>query len=92
MNQWDALWLKFIKEQNLTTKENDRYMDNIRVFTLALKSDWRWDGDGFYFCDEWKAEDLMDGKSPTRRTAEHMAKAMSSIFINTGCSKKAETY
>ena len=33
----DSLWLKLIKEQNLTTEEKDRYMDDVRVFTLALK-------------------------------------------------------
>ena len=53
MNHWDSLWLKLIKEQNLTTEENDRYMDDVRVFALALKPGWRWDGDGFYFCG-WK--------------------------------------
>ena len=60
----------------MTTDENDRYMDHIRVFLLALKAGWRWEEN----CEEWKKEDEWDGKSPTRRTAENWVKAMSCLI------------
>ena len=80
MNYWADCWMEPLRGQHLTSEEQDRYMDDVRVFVLALKAGWRWDNDGLYFCKAWQDEDLLVGKSPTRRTGEQMVKAMSSIL------------
>ena len=80
MNHWDTLWTGLLKSERMSHEEADRYMDDLRVFMLALKMGWRWKEDGFYFCKEWEEEDLLSGKSPTLRTAENMILAMSSLL------------
>ena len=55
-------------------------MDDIRIFLLAMKEGWRWQEDGFYFCEKWRLEDQLAGKSATRRTAEQLVKSMRSIL------------
>ena len=45
MNYWDACWMELLRDQNLTSEEQDRYMDDVRVFMLSLKAGCRWDND-----------------------------------------------
>ena len=49
MNHWDTQWIGLLKAEKMTHEEADRYMDDLRVFMLALKMGWRWREDGFYF-------------------------------------------
>ena len=37
MNYWDACWMDMMATQNVETLEEDRYMDDIRIFLLAMK-------------------------------------------------------
>ena len=80
MNHWDTLWIGLLKAEKMTHEEADRYMDDLRVFMLALKMGWRWRENGFYFCKEWEKEDLESGKSTTLRKAENMILAMNSLL------------
>jgi hypothetical protein len=57
-----------------------RYMDDIRAFLHAIRAGWRmWEGRPC-FCEEWKLEDIKDGKSATRRTAEILISIMNQVM------------
>jgi hypothetical protein len=55
-------------------------MDDIRAFLHAIRGGWRlWEGKLCY-CEEWRKEDMMDGKSATKRTAEILLGIMNLIM------------
>ena len=53
------------------------YVDDVRI--QALAEGWRWVGNGFDFSTEWEELDRLPDKSDQLRTAEEIAKAMSSL-------------
>ena len=80
MNTWDVRWLEMMSENGLDVMTGIRYMDDIRAFLKAIREGWRWWEDRLCFCEEWRIEDLKDGKSATRRTAEILLQIMNSIM------------
>ena len=80
MNTWDTKWMEMMTTNNLAIITGVRYMDDIRAFLHAIRAGWRmWDG-RLCFCEEWKMEDMKDGKSATRRTAEILLNLMNQIM------------
>ena len=55
-------------------------MDDIKAFLHAIRAGWRmWEG-RLCFSEEWKEEDLKDGRSVTRRTAHILISIMNQIM------------
>ena len=80
MNTWDINWMEMMTTNNLAIITGVRYMDDIRAFLHAIRAGWRmWDG-RLCFCEEWKMEDMKDGKSATRRTAEILLNIMNQVM------------
>ena len=84
MNVWDLRWLETLRMNNIKTKGGCRYMDDIRVFMNSLKAGWRWSDGELRYCDAWRDEDMMAGKSNEERTAEAMIASMNGVwgFLN----------
>ena len=80
MNEWDARWLETLEANNIKLRKGERYMDDIRAILQGLKMGWRWWEGGLYYCDEWRLDDELGGKSACRRTSEALLEAMNEIF------------
>ena len=80
MNAWDIRWMERMATNNISVITGVRYMDDIRAFLHAIRAGWRmWEG-RLCFCETWKLEDIKDGKSATRRTAEILISIMNQVM------------
>ena len=84
MNVWDARWLEVMRTNNINIHGGCRYMDDIRIILASLKAGWRWSDGELWYCEAWKTEDLVAGKSDEERTAEILIASMNDImhFLN----------
>ena len=81
---WDEKLMKKMSENNLTSDDGSRYMDDIRLIMNAIQMGWRWMDGGMYFSDKWKEEDMSDDRTATQRTSDIIKGIMNSImsFLN----------
>ena len=80
MNTRDTKGMEMMTNNNLTVITGIRYMDDIRAFLHAIRAGCRlWEG-RLCYCEEWRMEDLKDGKSATRRTAEILLAIMNQVM------------
>ena len=65
-------------------KTGVRYMDDIRIFTHAIRAGWRWCDGTLCYCEKWRLEDEKSGMSSTARTARFIVDIMNSMktFLN----------
>ena len=80
MNEFDARWLEKMESNNIKIRKGQRYMDDLRAILRALKPGWRWLDGGLWYCDEWKLEDHLAGKSSSRITGEALLGSMNDIM------------
>ena len=69
MNTWDTRWLERLEDNGIRIKTGVRYMDDIRIFTHAIRAGWRWWNESLCYCEEWRIETEESGMSSTARTA-----------------------
>ena len=55
-------------------------MDDLRAILRAFKDGWRWLDGGLWYCDAWKIEDQLAGKSNSRITGEALLGSMNDIM------------
>ena len=80
MNMWDRKFQDILVENNIEMKTGCRYMDDVRIFLLAIKEGWRWWDGRLCYSEDWKQEDIKAGKSNTRRTGELLLEIMNSVM------------
>ena len=80
MNIWDKKWLEIMEQNNITIKTGCRYMDDVRVFLEAIRMGWRWHEGSLCYREEWRIEDLKDGKSSTARTGRILIDIMNDVM------------
>ena len=80
MNAWDTKWLKILTDNNIELLTGVRYMDDLRNFLMSIREGWRWCDGGLCWSEEWKQEDIENGKSATKRTTDILLDIMNSIM------------
>ena len=80
MNAWDTKWLEILTDNNIELLTGVRYMDDLRNFLMSIREGWRWWDGGLCWSEEWKQEDIENGKSATKRTADILLDIMNSIM------------
>ena len=64
---------------NLRIIEGVRYMDDIRIFLMAIRLGWRWTDGGLRYRSSWKLEEEQAGMTATTKAAQCLEGMMNSI-------------
>ena len=76
---WDSRWLETLRMNNIKTK-CVADVDDIRIFVNPLQAGWRCSDGELRYCDAWRHEDMMAGKSNKKMTAEAMITSMNGVW------------
>ena len=76
---WDEKFMSLVASNNMTTQEEVRYMDDIRVWLESLRLGWRWDNAKLRFCTDWRDEERARGMTGLQKTMEVLEGMMNSI-------------
>jgi hypothetical protein len=60
---WDERLVEVMAKANIRMVEGVRYMDNIRIWLLAIRLGWRWTQDGLRYKSSWRLEEEQAGMS-----------------------------
>ena len=76
MNAWDLRWLEMAEDNQIRIITGVRYMDDIRIFTRAIREGWRWWEGTLCYTEQWRIEDQKDGISSTAKTVRVLVAIM----------------
>ena len=62
--------------------EKARYMDDIRLFMMAIQLGWRWTTTGLEYKEDWRLDEESRGLSPEEKTAEVVLHLMNKLHHN----------
>ena len=85
MKKFDKAWREVCEREGISYELYIRYVDDCRMFCMAIGEGWAWEKGGFRFCwERWKKdmkEKEKEGEehSDVERTTRELTKAMSAL-------------
>ena len=58
LSEWDLKLMKILADNEVTTEEAARYIDDVRIMLKAINPGWRWDGKTIVFREDNKTQQL----------------------------------
>ena len=80
MGEWDLKLKKMLAENQISTEEDSRYIDDVRTILHAIKKGWRWTGKQLEFKESWRKEEEEINVSETAKTASVLGEMMNCVM------------
>ena len=80
MGEWDLKLKKMLADNQISTEEGSRYIDDVRTILHSIKNGWRWTGKQLEYKESWRKEEDEADVSETAKTASVLGEMMNCVM------------